>query len=269
MPAAEFNEREFEFCVNHELVQILGAYLVGGLPSIPSQVEEALGGYDAAYEFHSGKTLFLQYKVAHYADRPWGAGASTFHLWNGPYFRARLHRHPQSGYDQHNRLVALANAGDFACYCAPRFYKREDLGALFRARRSLGVTTNVLLAPLAGAPVITDRNAHSMSYPDRRLAFRLHSDPSEEFEGTSLGDLVEQLPREQWGTNYFTKLLDRLQTLVDTTDKSGDTPANTDLGPVEEIARVLDDHFGAVMALFPQQASPEGRRSMPAGDPVQ
>jgi hypothetical protein len=257
MPAAEFNEREFEFCVNYELVQTLSSYLVGGLPSIPSQVEEALLGYDAAYKFHSGKTLFLQYKVAYYTDRPWGAGASTYHLWNGPYFRVRLYRHRQNGYEQHKRLVALANAGNPAYYCTPRFYKRTDLGALFRARGSLGVTTKVLLAPLAGAPVFTDRSAHSMSYPATRLAGRFHSDPSEEFDGTNLTDLVEQLPLEQWGTDYFTKLLDRLRALVDMTDKPVDTAVKADAGPVEEIARVLDEHFGAVMALFPQEGDPK------------
>ena len=126
------------------------------------------------------------------------------------------------------------------------------MGALFRAGGSLGVTTKVLLAPLAGVPTITDRRAHSMSYPDTHLAFRLHSDPSEEFGGTSLRELVEQLPIEQWGNAYFAKLLANLTALVDTTDKPGDTALKTDRRPVEEIARVLDDHFGAVMALFPQ-----------------
>jgi hypothetical protein len=169
----------------------------------------------------------------------------------------RLYRHRQNGYEQHKRLVALATAGKPAYYCTPRFYKRTDLGALFRARRSLGVRTKVLLAPLAGAPVFTDRSAHSMSYPATRLAFRFHSDQSEELDGTNLTDLVEQLPLEQWGTDYFTKLLDRLRALVDMTDKPVDTAVKADSGPVEEIARVLEEHFGAVMALFPQEGDPK------------
>jgi hypothetical protein len=65
------------------------------------------------------------------------------------------------------------------------------------------------------------------------------------------------LALEQWGTDYFTKLLDRLRALVGTTDKPDDTAVKADAGPVEEIARVLDEHFGAVMALFPQEGDPK------------
>lgn len=48
MPAAEFNERQYEFCANYKLHTAFGAYLVGGIPTIPSQVDEALKGYEAA-----------------------------------------------------------------------------------------------------------------------------------------------------------------------------------------------------------------------------
>src|SRR5690349_15464542 len=107
MPAAEFNERQYEFCANFQLQLALGAYIVGGMPAIPSQVDEGLKGYDAAYSLAGGRSLFIQYKVAHYSAVPHGTGARTYRLWSAPYFRASLHRDRFGRCSQHNALIAL------------------------------------------------------------------------------------------------------------------------------------------------------------------
>lgn len=257
MPPPEFNERQFEFCANYELQQAVGAYLVGGVPAIPSQLQEAVRGYDAAYRFASGRVLFIQYKIAHFAGVAWGPGAATFRLWSAPYYRAHLHRDRHGLYTQHNTLVGLASSSTEALYISPCFYERGKLLGQFASGSGAGVLNASLLAPLSGVPLIHDVAAHSITYPEDGRAFRVHSEPSEPFDARpSLENVVERIEETRWNVDFWASLANRLRRLLvehDVPPPEPPTAPGFD-GPLAELGAVLDQRAGAVMALVPSVA---------------
>ena len=169
MPPCEFSERQYEFCANFELQTKMGAYLIGGMPAIPSQIDEATDGYDAAYAFAGGVTLFLQYKVSHYAPKSWGRGAETFRMWSRPYFRAPLHEDAYGLYTQHNTLIGLTSPSSEALYVAPCFHTKSDLKAKFASGSGSVILAGSLLGPLSTLPLILDSDTHSITYPEGRV----------------------------------------------------------------------------------------------------
>src|SRR5688572_28986626 len=136
------------------------------MPTIPSQVDEALGGYDAAYSLAGGRALFIQYKVAHFSPKAHGRGASTYKLWSSPYFRASLHRDGDGRCTQHNTLIDLTSPSSEALYVSPCFVTNFDLRSRFHRGSGTGVIDGSLLAPLSGLPPIHDANHHSFTYPE-------------------------------------------------------------------------------------------------------
>lgn len=254
MPPTEFSERLYEFCTNYELQTALGAYLIGGVPAIPSQIEEAMAGYDAAYRLVGGRVLFFQFKVAHYAPRPWAQGAATFRLWGRPYFRASLHRDRWGNYSQHNTLVSMASAHALPLYASPCFHRQAELRKHFAMGAGTAVLDRSLLGPVAGTPLIYDTDTHSISYPDDGSAFRVHSEPNGPYEAyENLDALLARIEPSTWTTEFFVDVRDRLRSAVLEQDLPvDDVPGvQQDLGPVAEIAALLDQHVGAVMALVP------------------
>jgi hypothetical protein len=254
VPPCEFNERQYEFCMNYELQAALGAYLVGGMPVIPSQVDEALSGYDAAYSLRGGVAAYLQFKVSHFSSRAWGGGAATFNLWRGPYLRTRLHRDSSRLHTQHNTLVRLASGPALAFYVAPCFHTASELRGQFAVGAGSGLVDASLFGSLAGVPTIADAAAHSISYPADGSAFRLHSEPSEPFmTETSFRVLLANAEPQTWDEQFFIGLRDNLIDALTAQDvplpeAPGADGFNSSLA---ELAFLMDQRLGAVLALFP------------------
>jgi hypothetical protein len=253
MPAPEFSERQYEFCANYQLQRAVGAYLVGGMPAIPSQLEEALRGYDAAYRFVGGRVLFVQYKAAHFAPKAWGRGAPTFQLWNAPYYRAQLHQDRLGRYTQHNTLIGLTSSSAEALYVSPCFYERAQLLARFAGGTGTRVLDDSILAPLSVLRRIHDAEPHSITYSQYGSAFRLHSEPTGPYDAApTLARLLDRVEETRWGGSFFASVRDELrETLLAQNVASPDRPAEGFDGPLAEIAALLDERVGAVMALVP------------------
>jgi hypothetical protein len=254
VPPCEFNERDYEFCANFQLQVALGAYLVGGRPAIPSQVTEAVKGYDAAYKFAGGVAVLIQYKISHFSQRPWGRGAATYAMWGRPYFRAQLHQDAAGGYVQHNTLVATSLPA-IALYVAPCFVTNKQLGERFNHGTGSGVLEDSILAPLNDLRRIDDTAAHSFTYPQDGSAFRLHSDASEPYAAArSFRALLSATESQAWGERFFVSLGNELLTATSDADFPGLQSWELDRGPVAEVAAILDRHFNAVLALFPDRS---------------
>ena len=258
MPYSEFTEALFEQCVSHELNTRFHAFIVGGIPTKPSQLEEKLAGYDSAYKLVSGREVFLQFKVARYVAAPIGAGAATFYLWGTPYLRAPLHYHDDEGYAQHNALVGLSEPPNLACYCAPCFYERDHLSSLYSQglRGATGVLGETLFAPLIGVPRISpsDRRSHSITYPEDGSAFRLHTEPSEPFAALSAAQVFGEADSVEWTPGHFAQLEERvLMTLEESGMRVRSRQPPQDDAPLERIAQVLEEYLSAVLVLIPDE----------------
>lgn len=152
-----FSERTFEFCYNAEYCRLNSA-LLATHPHIPSQQSEKDLGYDVEFKINTGhytKSLFLQHKVASYAEVLAGRNAHFYATHNSPYFRFPVDN------DQHNVLCELSRTKGNAFYCAPRFHLSHELEAHFRAA-SIGLNA-LLLDPLQVGP-IADNDRHNITY---------------------------------------------------------------------------------------------------------
>ena len=256
VPACEFSERQYEFCANCQLQAAYGSYLVGGMPSIPSQVDEALGGYDAVYGFQGGRTVFMQYKVAHFSQAH-GRGARTFHRWGRPYFRAPLHQDRSGKCTQHNTLIGLTSPSSEAVYVSPCFFTNAELRTRFARGAGVSVLAGSILAPLSGLPTIPGAGHHSITYPKDASAFRIHSEASGPYRALdSIDSVLERLEPEGWNEQHFLGLRNRLVGLLRSHDISPpDPPEGGEFdGPVAEIAAILEQRVGAVMVLVPAKS---------------
>lgn len=255
MAPCEFSERQFEFCANYELQTRLGAYLIGGVPAIPTQVAEAAGGYDAAYTFGSGRALFIQYKRSQLTRIRHGHGAATWDLWGEPYFRAYLHQDGLGRHRQHNALVSLVSSCVDVLYVAPGFRSLHDLQAAFAAGTG-SVLAQSLLAPVAPLPRLRDRRAHSLTYPAAGDRFRLHSEVTGPYDApTDLGALLDAVERRRWDEDFFGTLLSLLEELPEDQRWRHEPPVADDPRPLARLGFLMERRPGAVLALFPDSES--------------
>ena len=176
-----FSEREFEFCFNAEFVR-KGKPRLLSMPRIPSQREEEQFGYDVAFQVAGGtlsRSIFLQHKVATFAEKRAGRNAAVFDLHGGSYFRFYLH--PKAGWNQHTRLQQLAAAqpGDTVAYSVPLFSSAQALEQHFFGESVLSNSGFVFAdAVIAPAPSM-DKGPHSVSFNVRNWNGYVHSDPEE------------------------------------------------------------------------------------------
>ena len=123
----DFSERTFEFCYNSEYCRD-NATLLATHPYIPSQRAEKYLGYDVEFRIVNGnftRSLFLQHKVASFAEVRAGKNAPFYAAHNQPYFRFPVDN------AQHNTLCELSRTKGNAFYCAPRFHLKRELEANF------------------------------------------------------------------------------------------------------------------------------------------
>src|SRR3989442_1501432 len=100
------HERIYEFCFNTEFSQKFSA-LLATYPDIPSQRMEHDLGYDVKFKIKEegySTSIFLQYKVAHFAEHRKGKNAKFYDAHSGPYYRFPINN------QQHNTLHSLAQA---------------------------------------------------------------------------------------------------------------------------------------------------------------
>jgi len=172
---SEFNERIFEFCCTYELCRSLGGLHLAR-PFFPSLPDEKKKGFDVELKrrnYH--KSLFLQYKVPFYVESL-RSNRRFYEAHNGSYYRFVIDN------NQHNKLHNLQLNGEDAFYCAPRFYKEEDLMSYMDSKSV--VYNSVMIDPTY--PIV-DSDRHNITYdPDGTKAF-LHSE-SKSIERVFVGE---------------------------------------------------------------------------------
>jgi hypothetical protein len=164
-----FSERTFEFCYNAEYCR-LNAAILATHPHIPSQQAEKDLGYDVEFRINQGhftRSLFLQHKVASFAEVRAGRNAHFYNTHGQPYFRFPIDN------DQHNVLCELSQTKGNAFYCAPRFHLSRQLEPHFRAD-SIGAHS-ILLDPL-DVGRIQDNERHNITYNEQGGNPTLHSE---------------------------------------------------------------------------------------------
>ena len=164
-----FSERTFEFCYNAEYCQ-LNAALLATHPHIPSQRAEKDLGYDVEFKIIDGKftrSLFLQHKVASFAEVRAGRNALFYAAHNQPYFRFPIDN------EQHNVLCKLSRTKGNAFYCAPRFHLGHELGANFR---NASVAANAILLNPLDVGEVTIGERHNVTYDVLGQNPTLHSE---------------------------------------------------------------------------------------------
>jgi len=240
-------------------------WLVGALPTIPTQFRERRDGFDAAYRFKFGRRFFLQYKVANAAEQRTGSNPDVWDAWRGPYLRAWLLRDPTGAYAQHNTLVAFAATGEDVYYCAPLFHTYDDLATHALAS---AVRHQSLFAPLRDMHPV-GAGTHSISYPRAGGHWRLHSEVDDAHDGVAPASVLEHAERREFSRSAFYELLHTLRTLTDTWQETGPTRRDTDapphvrvLGPLAEIDWLLAKHALGVLVLVPERR-PRRRSTQP------
>jgi len=203
-----FSERTFEFCYNAEYCQI-NAALLASHPHIPSQQAEKDLGYDVEFEIDQGgftRSLFLQHKVASFAERKAGKNAHFFDTHGQPYFRFPIDN------EQHNTLCQLSQTKGNAFYCAPRFHLSHQLGDRFR---SSTITNSVIWLNPVEVGAINDTARHNITYDALGQNPTLHSEPkrfSHSFTGENMPKLKQQKISPEYVEDLSNELLARSQT---------------------------------------------------------
>ena len=153
----DFTERTFEFCYNTEYCNHKAPLLVTH-PHIPSQMAEKYLGYDVEFRIADGnftRSLFLQHKVASFAEARAGKNARFYDVHNQPYFRFPVDN------EQHNTLCELSRTLGNAFYCAPRFHLKRELEAHFLGA---SVTANAIRLNPLDVGEIADAKRHNVTY---------------------------------------------------------------------------------------------------------
>ncbi|MDN3520183.1 hypothetical protein [Halomonas ramblicola] len=164
-----FSERTFEFCFNAEFCQTLGGLLVSH-PHIPSQQIEKDLGYDVEFKLQQGQytsSIFIQHKVAHFAESRAGRNGHFYDHHQGSYFRFALDN------EQHNTLCELSRTKGDAYYCAPSFHLSHELEQHFRAD---SISDNSLLLDPLDVGDITDNNRHNITFAPGGINPAMHSE---------------------------------------------------------------------------------------------
>ena len=199
-----FSERTFEFCYNAEYCQ-RNAALLATHPHIPSQRAEKDLGYDVEFRIAEGnftRSLFLQHKVASFAEVRAGRNALFHAAHNQPYFRFPIDN------EQHNVLCELSRTKGNAFYCAPRFHLSHELEANFR---NASVAANAVLLNPLDVGEVTDEERHNVTYDALGQNPTLHSELRRFGHSFSGGEEhAPELKRQPITQDYIHALSDEL-----------------------------------------------------------
>ena len=152
-----------------------------------------------------------------------------------------LRRRPRpnrpAGTDQHTRLKHLAKTVDDVFYVAPRFHSEEEFNRLFLQGK---VTNNSLWAPLKDLPLVSDNDAHYMTFTRSQTVPLWHSE-AVRLEGNftaeeHYGRIREVVTMDE---DFFRALRINLRAALN--EVEGRTPRALDVDDNDEIASVLKD----------------------------
>lgn len=121
----QFSEFQFAYSVTREIEnRIMFSSLNLGMPHIPNQRDEALGGYDVRFQGDRMVSIFLQYKLPVKLTR---SNANEWDEFHRDYYRIMIY--PDNESHQHNNLRELARADrrNQVYYCAPAFTSEAEL----------------------------------------------------------------------------------------------------------------------------------------------
>ena len=225
-----FSERTFEFCYNAEYCQ-LNAALLATHPHIPSQRAEKDLGYDVEFKIIDGKftrSLFLQHKVASFAEVRAGRNVLFYAAHNQPYFRFPIDN------EQHNVLCELSRTEGNAFYCAPRFHLRSELEAHFR---TASIAANAVLLNPLDVGEVTGKERHNVTYDALGQNPTLHPKLKRFKHSYSDGErTAPQLMRQRITLDDIQELSTML---VDSTEKLVDSAAASKFRRSLQMAREL------------------------------
>lgn len=240
-----FGERTFEFCFNSEYC-ITNAALLASHPHIPTQRAEKDLGYDVEFKINQGgftRSLFLQHKVAAFAEVRAGRNGQFFDVHGGPYFRFQVDN------EQHNTLCELSRTKGNAFYCAPRFHCSHELEHHFRA---LSVCLNSIRLDPLDVGDITDNEHHNITYKPNGQDPTLHSEArrfKKAFSGVEEG---VELKRQQITMQYVESLSQELLARTrDSKFKSAVTKEVERAKPVERVQLLLGRVYQVSWLLLP------------------
>jgi hypothetical protein len=260
MPTNEFAERQYEFLLNHHLLTRAKASIVGGMPIIPSQPQEATRGYDALYEFRDGRALFLQIKVAVRSDRRRRPFSDVLDV---PYMRFELlFSYTPYEYRQHALLRDLARQRpNSVYYVAPTFITLDDLREAHDAGTLL--SRSVCFDVGAAADIAPgDDSAHSIAWSPSTGRWAQFSEPRGGGVGVpSLSALRDtgDLSRVDTTREWFRGLRTDLEAIVAEADARGDRvevveeaePYDGKDADLVNVGRLLARRFDTMLVLLP------------------
>ena len=187
---AEFSEFTYGFSIVSELASALGCKAVPIFPSLKAE-GSAGGGYDV--EMAMGAVpLFIQFKLSEHLKT--GNAKEAKHASgaiSAPYRRFAITSSKTSR--QHAMLVGLARCHNNVYYCAPDFFRSDDLSYIWT--RGYVTEGSVFVRPDDIGPILDD-DKHTICFNGSTLAKDrcfLFSDPKplESFSGMTLGEMVQ------------------------------------------------------------------------------
>lgn len=254
-----FSERTFEFCFNAEYCQLNKAVLATH-PHIPTQRAEKDLGYDVEFKIKSGgfnRSLFLQHKVASYAEVLAGKNAKFYNVHKKPYFRFPVDK------NQHNTLCDLNSSKGNAFYCAPRFHLRNQLETHFWAG---SIAANSALLVPTDVGYISDDERHNITFDSAGINSTLHSVPRP-FQGvfTGTGEGAPELRSVDMSEGYIEELADIL--MLRASNRTGDRTILREIRssrPIEQVQVILGRVFQVTWLLLPSsEVQPDVRADSP------
>lgn len=199
----DFSERQYEFAVNFELTSALSAYLIGGLPRIPTTNEEARKGFDALFDLGTGYVYHLQYKVGTYASRLTPKNPSQWAYHSGHYYRFQLHGDSHGVCSQHTKLEKLRAVEPGVYYVAPSFYRERDFWSYAAAST---VFDNSALIDVADVPLPSPTGPHAITYDDSG-GVAVWSEEGRRTRGSRNPDIRRREPPRELSPALFRDLL--------------------------------------------------------------
>ena len=187
---AEFSEFTYGFSIVSELASALGCNAVPIFPSLKAEGSDG-GGYDV--EMAMGAVpLFLQFKLSEHlkTDNAKEAKHKSGAI-SAPYRRFAITSSNTSR--QHAMLVGLGERHNNVYYCAPDFYRSDDLNYIWN--RGYVTEGSVFVRPGDIGPILDD-DRHTICFNGSTLAKDrcfLFSDPKplESISGATLGEIVQ------------------------------------------------------------------------------
>jgi hypothetical protein len=200
---SDFGERQYEFAVNLELTNNLGAFVVGGVPRVPTTNEEASLGYDTLFNLGTGYLYHLQYKVSSYGARRAPNNGTYLAYHRGPYYRFALPADATSICRQHVKLEELRRHEPGVYYCAPEFHREDDFWSHAAAQ---SVFEHSALIDLEDVPLPSPKAPHAISY-DHAGRVKVWSPEGEGRSGERDPQIRRRLPTRDISIQTFRRLV--------------------------------------------------------------